>query len=153
MARYIGIDPGSNHCGWAILDGKNKWKLRDSGVISPEGEIETRLLQIYEEFLVIVSDNTPIKRIFLEDYFVRNAKGAKYVPYVQAMILLVAVENDIPITIINPKEIKASLLNGSASKEEMKTEVLRRFPKMEDDLLQDEYDALAVVLAGVSRGV
>ncbi len=48
--RIFGVDPGSNHTGWGVLEvSGSKFTYLAAGTISPKGELSQRLVGIADE--------------------------------------------------------------------------------------------------------
>ena len=152
---YLAIDPGTTSLGWALLRvGRyKKIYLEKSGILQAKGDIGKRLKIMYDGIDAIFSSVTIPSCIFVEDYFVHNRKGSKAIPYIHGIIYL-AVENhynpDIPIKIVNPGSAKkAATGSGVASKSEVKESITELYPKLKNKKIQDEFDAIAIGLAGI----
>ena len=149
--RYLGIDPGLNRTGYALLERSSRGPvLREGGLIrSTRGrslaervfEIASGLREVLEEFQ---PDVLAIEQVFS---LVRNPKSALLMAHARGAILSTAVERGIPVVHYTPTQIKRLLTgSGKASKEQIQHAI-----KMElglDRLLEpnDVADAFAVAL-------
>ncbi len=150
-ARYLGIDPGLNRTGYALLERSPRGPvLCEGGLIrSTRGrslaervhEISTGLREVLEEFQPSV---LAIEQVFS---LVRNPKSALLMAHARGAILAAAVDCGIPVVHYTPTQIKRLLTgSGKASKDQIqraiKTELsLDRLPEP-----HDMADAFAVAL-------
>jgi crossover junction endodeoxyribonuclease RuvC len=151
LTRFLGIDPGLNRTGYALLERSPRGPLlREGGLIrSTRGrslaervhEVASGLREVLEEFQPQV---LAIEQVFS---LVRNPKSALLMAHARGAILSMAVEHGIPVVHYTPTQIKRLLTgSGKAGKEQ-----IQRAIKMElglDRLLEphDVADAFAVAL-------
>lgn len=149
--RYLGVDPGLNRTGYALLERAVDGPiLREGGVIRSTRresltrrvyEIGTGLREVIEEFRPQV--------VALEQVFSlgRNPKSALLMAHARGAILLVAADGKIPVVHYTPTQIKRMLTgSGRASKEQIQrcvTNELRLSGLLEPN---DVADATAVAL-------
>lgn len=149
--RYLGIDPGLNRTGYALLERSSRGPvLREGGLIrSTRGrslaervhEIASGLREVLEEFQ---PDELAIEQVFS---LVRNPKSALLMAHARGAILCMAVEHGIPVVHYTPTQVKRLLTgSGKAGKEQ-----IQRAIKTELGLNQllephDVADAFAVAL-------
>lgn len=149
--RILGIDPGIGRCGWGIIEFQNqKLKVLSFGCIetSSKTAIPQRLKEVHEQITTIIKQYSPDFLAIEELFFNTNAKTAFIVGQARGVILLAASEQNLPIAIYTPLQVKMALTGyGRAEKEQIgkmvKTLlVLKEIPKPDDTA-----DALAVALA------
>ncbi len=121
---YLGIDPGLNKTGYAILvrNGK-KLILKEGGIVRSTAELSLaeRVCEIGTGVREVIEQYQP-KMMAIEQVFSfgKNPKTAIMLAHVRGAILMVAAENEIPIVHYTPRQIKKLLTgSGSASKEQM----------------------------------
>jgi len=153
MVKILGIDPGTGIVGFGCIEKKSSTlKLIDAGVITtPKNQAtEIRLLAIYEEIKQLMAEFTPdwvsVERLF----FARNVTTAMTVSQARGVILLAAVQSNVPIAEYTPLQIKMAITGyGRAEKKQMQEMVkailkLDHIPKPDDAA-----DALAVAITHV----
>lgn len=124
IIRYLGIDPGLNRTGYALLERSVRGPvLREGGVIrSTRGlslaervyEIATGLREVLEEFQ---PQEMAIEQVFS---LVRNPKSALLMAHARGAILATVVEHKIPIVHYTPTQIKRLLTgSGKATKDQV----------------------------------
>ncbi len=148
----IGIDPGTNVMGYAILGVKGKKpSLVAMGVIqlSKIGGHYLRLKRIYERVQGIVEQYLPDEMAIEAPFFGKNVQSMLKLGRAQGVAMAAALSRDVPITEYEPRKIKMAITgNGAASKEQVK-ELLKRILNIkEEDMLPqlDATDALGAAL-------
>jgi len=89
----------------------------------------------------------------LEDQFLgRNAKTLKTLSWVRGVVMLLAAQNEIPIVVITPTEIKQITTGkGNASKEDIRKTVSLIFG-IKEHLNDNVSDAIAIALSYILKG-
>ena len=149
--RYLGLDPGLNRTGYALLERSSRGPvLREGGLIrSTRGrslaervhEIASGLREVLEEFQPHV---LAIEQVFS---LVRNPKSALLMAHARGAILSMAVEHGIPVVHYTPTQVKRLLTgSGKAGKEQIQRAIKTELGL--DRLLEphDVADAFAVAL-------
>lgn len=149
--RFLGIDPGLNRTGYALLERSGRGPvLREGGLIrSTRGlslaervhEIASGLREVLEEFQPTV---LAIEQVFS---LVKNPKSALLMAHARGAILAAAVQQGIPVVHYTPTQIKRLLTgSGKASKDQIQRAIKTELGL--DRLLEphDVADAFAVAL-------
>lgn len=147
----IGIDPGSRHFGYGIVDAKSM-KLIDAGTlnISHIMKIPARLNSIYEALTEIVEVHKPTE-MALEKVFVGKQIPSSFVlSYTRAIALLIAAQKSFPVYEYSSTEIKKALTGyGRAHKIQVKS-MVKNFLSLNGRLSYDCADALAVAICHIN---
>ena len=148
--RILGIDPGSQNCGYGILE-IEKRKIIAAGCdvikMKPSLPLAERLVTVYTEIKKIIEEYKPDLAAVETIFYGKNIKSAFSLGHVRGVILLILAENKIKITEFSPREVKKSVVgNGNASKEQVKF-MVEKFLGIEiNKKTQDATDALANAL-------
>lgn len=148
----LGIDPGTQHMGYAVVSSGPQPSAEDYGVISLPRTmpIEQRLYQLHTHVLNMIAIFHPAT-MAVEQPFVgkgerRFVGPAIAVGQAQALVLIGAASQGIPVFTYSPAQVKLAVANhGSATKEQMQQSVtatlgLDQVPE------PDAADALSVCL-------
>jgi crossover junction endodeoxyribonuclease RuvC len=142
----LGVDPGSRHTGFGVLQGEGQQLLHlSSGSINPGSRppLESRLCQIFDGLSDLVRQHQP-QAIALEDIFLAtNVRSAFILGQVRGIVLLVAARAEVPIFHYSPLVVKKAVVGyGQASKSQVQL-MVNQLLKIE---VADEHaaDALAV---------
>lgn len=149
--RYLGIDPGLNRTGYALLTRSAKGPiLREGGVIhsTPSLSLAERVHEIAAGVREIIEEYQP-QAMAVEQVFIhlRNPKTAVVMAHARGAILYAAADRDIPVVHYTPRQIKKLLTgSGNASKEQVQFAIQRELDL--ESILEpnDVADAFAVAL-------
>jgi len=148
--KILGVDPGIARTGWGIIRVQSaKCKVQNYGCIETVASIDTsqRLKHVYDSVLKIIKEHKPDALAVEELFFNTNAKTAFVVGQARGVVLLAASENDLPVAIYTPLQVKVAVAGyGRAEKSQIGQMVkvllkLKEIPKPDDAA-----DALAVAL-------
>lgn len=145
-----GVDPGYDRMGLAITTGNvSKPELIYSACIESNrsSTFAERLLTIgtaaHELFLKFTPSVVAIEHL----YFSKNVKTAIAVAGARGVILYEAARLNIPVFEYSPSEVKIAVTgHGKSDKKQIESMVKRLIFVKKTDLLDDEYDAIALCL-------
>lgn len=146
----MGIDPGSNLMGYAIIrtKGKNsKPELIVSGVVEMK-KLEDpylKLQRVFQRTLQVIDSYHPDELAIESQFYGKNIQSMLKLGRAQGVAIAAALQRNIPIFEYAPKKIKMSITGtGSASKEQIAV-LLGKFMKMPEVISTlDETDAIAI---------
>lgn len=152
--RVIGIDPGTAIVGYGIVDfEKNKYTSVDYGVVLTNKDLtmEERLEIVYKEVDKILKKYQP-EYIAIEDlFYFKNNKTVISVAQARGVILLVAKQNNIPITSYTPLQVKSGITgHGRAEKKQVQLMVQKFLSLKEIPKPDDAADALAISITHIN---
>ncbi len=148
----IGIDPGTNLMGYAVLGiKKGKPLLVAMGVIelSKLSDHYMRLGRIYERVSMLVEQFCPDEMAIEAPFFGKNVQSMLKLGRAQGVAIAAAISRQVPIAEYEPRKIKQAITgNGAASKEQVR-EMLRRILDIAPEQMHprlDSTDALGAAL-------
>ncbi len=151
MDRYLGVDPGLNRTGYALLERTPKGPvLREGGIVrsNRSESLAQRVLDIARGIREMIQEYRPqlmaVEQVFS---YGKNPKTALLMAHARGAILLIAAEEQIPVIHYTPTHIKKLLTgNGRASKEQIQFAIRNELGL--DRILEpnDVADASAVAL-------
>lgn len=152
--RILGIDPGLNTTGYAVLDAAaSKPKLVEAGVVrSFEGrekpDMAKRLRALYDGVAEIVEQLKPTVMVVEQLYaHYKHPRTAILMGHARGVIYLAGAKSDLPVVSYSATRIKKTITGaGRASKEQMQHAMLREFGLVKMPEPHDVADALAVAL-------
>lgn len=146
----MGIDPGTNLMGYAILKVQgNKAEMVAFGVIELHKYAShyLKLGKIFERVLSIIDSYHPDELAIEAPFFGKNVQSMLKLGRAQGVAICAAIQRDIPITEYEPKKIKVAITgNGSASKEQV-AGMLQRMLKISDENMRIQFDATDALAA------
>ena len=155
--RVLGIDPGLTRCGVGIVSGTPGSALSLDGVgviMTPtDSDLDARLLLLHSEITQWVQKYSPdviaVERVFSQ-HNVRTVMGTAQAA---GVALLVAAQNNIPVFMHTPSEVKAAVTgSGRANKSQVSEMVKRVLNLQEIPKPADSADALALAICHIWRG-
>jgi crossover junction endodeoxyribonuclease RuvC len=149
----IGLDPGTNRLGYALLSGtKNQPKIVDCGIIETlKGFLpEIRLLEIANDLEIILNKHKPSRAVVEDLFFFKNQKTIIGVAQSRGVVLMKLAQHNCQITSLTPLQIKQRLTGqGRADKKVLQIAVAKLL-KMGEILKPDDVmDALGMAWLGL----
>lgn len=148
--RVIGIDPGYDRLGVAILEGDvHSQRLIFSTCITTDkkASIPKRLHEAGEALSKIVKEYAPIRLGIETLFFNKNVKTALNVAEARGVILYVCQTENVAVCEYSPQAIKIAVTGHGASKKEQVEDMLRKLiQNIPKTALDDEYDAIAAAV-------
>lgn len=140
----LGIDPGTNVMGYAILGVKGGKPLMVAmGVIDLHkiGDHYMRLGRIFERVTMLVEQFCPDELAIEAPFFGKNVQSMLKLGRAQGVAIAAAISRQVPIHEYEPRKIKQAITgNGAASKEQVR-EMLKHILNIRPDQFIKELDS------------
>jgi len=153
--RIIGIDPGLDTTGYAVVDFAPQADIIEAGTIQTavSGNLQDRIAQIYDDLTEILIELTPdiaaVEKLYSH---YRHPRTAILMGHARGAILLACAEREIPVWDLPATMVKRSLTgNGRASKQQVQRAVASICNLPEPPSPPDVADALAIALCTAKR--
>ncbi len=122
--RILGIDPGTNVLGFAIIDAdKKNIRVLEMGVVTfthISDEATEKLRYIFEQVQDIILQHKPVQMAIEAPFFGKNVQSMLKLGRAQGVAIAAGMVNGLAITEYMPKKIKKAVTgNGNASKEQV----------------------------------
>jgi len=162
--KILGIDPGTNILGYAILDCADaKPKVQDIGVLNLTSfdDHQTKLKEIFLQLQEIIETYLPNQVAIEAPFYGKNVQSMLKLGRAQGVAMAAAMTMGIDIVEYSPKKIKQSITgNGNASKEQVAALLNQMLSFKIKEHYLDATDALAAALThyhqishgGISKG-
>jgi len=152
--KILGIDPGLDRTGWAVLEHVPPAppRLLASGLIHTEKGLDLgkRLAAIFEELNAVISENAPGEAAIEEVFFSKRADTQANTTHARGVILLACERSGLKTCSYNPKTIKKSISgSGSAEKPQMQRMVQMTLNLKEIPRPDDIADAMAAAICHI----
>lgn len=124
VKRILGIDPGTNVLGFAVLDAdKQKMQVVEIGVVTfahVSDDHTVKLRYIFEQIQDIIQQHKPTEMAIEAPFFGKNVQSMLKLGRAQGVAIAAGMVNHLEITEYFPKKIKQAVTgNGNASKEQV----------------------------------
>ena len=153
--RVLGIDPGTASMGYGVVDTEgDKIALVGCGALasrtrSPIGE---RLHYLYSALLDIINRYRPDAVAVEQPFVARNVRSALAVGRAQAVAILAAANQGVPVYEYTPAQVKQRVTDyGASTKEQIQEMVRLQLGLSQVPEPSDAADALAVALCHLSE--
>lgn len=121
--KILGIDPGTNQLGYAIIEIRGKeMKLITLGILRLQSynDHQTKLKEIFLQLQEIIETFLPSQMAVEAPFYGKNVQSMLKLGRAQGVAMAAAMTMGIDITEYAPKKIKQSITgNGNASKEQV----------------------------------
>lgn len=148
--RILGVDPGTNILGYAILEVKGDVLLPvDIGVVYLKQfeDHPQKLQRIFERITGIISQYGPRYLAIEAPFFGKNPQSMLKLGRAQGVAMAAAITKGLEITEYSPKKIKQSVTgNGNAAKEQVAAMLQNTLKVSLDGQYLDATDALAAAV-------
>ena len=152
--RVLGIDPGTIRLGYGIIDGEEQMCMRCCGVLnlSSKKPIETRLYSLYSELSKIIVEQQPDEVAIEEPFVGCNTRSALAIGRAQAVAMLAATNQGLPVYRYSPTEIKQQVTNyGGSDKRQVQEMIKIQLGLPQPPQSSDVADALAIAICHLQQ--
>ena len=153
--RVLGIDPGTITMGYGVVDDKDEALTAPAygAIVAPaRSPIGERLCFMYEHLLQLVKAHHPDVTAIEQPFVAKNVKSAMAIGRSQAIAILAAAGQGIPVYEYTPAQVKQRVSNyGAGSKEQIQEMVRIQLGLSAVPEPDDAADALAVALCHLSE--
>lgn len=153
--RVLGIDPGYDRTGVAVLSGNGNAPVHVfSTCITTDkrASLPERLRAIGEGLRAIIREHQPTVCAIETLYFTKNQKTAMSVAAARGAVMLIAAESSLSVAEYTPPQVKVAVTGyGRSGKSEMTRMLSRLIPASKNAKLDDEVDAIAVALTHLAH--
>lgn len=150
--RILGVDPGSRHCGWAVVERHGgRVQALAWGRFSPpaDGPLAGRLLAIASGLAAAIAEHRPDAAVVERVFHGVSSRSLIVLAEARGAILLELARAGLPVHELAPAAIKSAVAgSGRADKTQVARMVRLQLALGARSLAADASDALAVALAG-----
>ena len=154
--RIMGIDPGYAIVGVGLVDYDNvRFSLVEYGAITTPAELpfETRLRQIYDDMVGLITQYRPDAVAMEQLFFTTNRTTAIAVAEARGVLLLAAEQQGVPVFSYTPLQVKSAVVGYGKAEKEQVMEMTRRLLNLKSVPQPDDAaDALAIAICHGHNG-
>lgn len=150
--RILGIDPGLNITGYAVIETKeNKFKIIEAGIIRTDSKtkIEDRLNKIYRGLVSLIKQTKP-EIMILEKLYAhwRHPVTSYILGQARGVVCLVSAQAKLPLVEYAATRVKKAIVGqGHAGKYQIQRMMQHIFGLKDQIKILDVSDALSLALA------
>ena len=146
--RILGIDPGTNTTGWAVIESDTMEVIDFGCICPPKGATAAQKYRIIFDAIETLINRYQPRALSVEGQFMhKNALSALKLGMARGMALLAAEKASLEIAEYAPKKVKKAVVgNGSASKEQVQWMIQKLLGLRELPTPHDAADALALAI-------
>lgn len=148
--RVLGIDPGSETLGWAIVEGSgSKYAAVDFGIVKSNARhaFSKRLANIYDGVATVIENFQPDVLSIEEAFYAVNVKVALKLGQVRGVVLVLAEQRGLRIAEYAPRLVKQTVVGyGNAEKHQVQEMVKMLLRLNSLPTPHDAADALAIAI-------
>ena len=147
--RVLGIDPGTRHFGWGVVDRVGTRLVHVAhGVIHTDvkGTIAERLVVIERELDVALAAHSPTHASIETLFFAKDATAAAKLGHARGVALLVCARAGLPIAEYPPARVKRTVANQGRADTEQVAQMIRVILGLLTCPPSDAADALALAV-------
>lgn len=151
--RVLGVDPGFDRLGLAVLEGdpSRPTHVWSDCVLPKKGEAHERLAVVFEALTSAIKTYSPDVVALETLFFSTNKKTALSVAEARGAVLAAAGVAGLPVIEFSPGQVKLAVTGyGSADKKAIALMVPKLISLPPKKRFDDELDAIAVAIAGLS---
>lgn len=153
--KIIGIDPGYDRLGIAIVEKPEKGKEAvlhsECFTTSSTEPIHERLLKIGIRIAEVLEEFKPETAAIETLFITKNQKTAMRVAEARGIIMYEAAKRNIPVNEYSPMEIKTAVTGDGTSDKVRIIKMVHLLVDIPKKKIDDEYDAIAVALTCAAR--
>ncbi len=147
----LGIDPGYDRLGWAVLEKNGKQTtFIAAGLVQTQKKdlLSARLLQVWDGIEEVITTYTPQVAVVEELFFSNNQKSVIAVAQSRGVIIVSLASHRVDIKEYTPPQIKAIVTgDGRADKKAVEKMVRIQLENIPEGLIDDTLDAVACAYA------
>jgi len=152
--RILGVDPGTINLGYGVVDIKEEMSMVDCGVLNASSQVpvEERLHLLYTGLVEAFARYQPDEVAIEEPFIGHNVRSAFAIGRAQAMAILAAANQRLPIYYYSPTQVKQQVSGyGQSDKQQVQEMVKMQLGLSQVPQPYDAADALAVAICHIQQ--
>ncbi len=151
--RVVGIDPGTRHLGWGIIErAGSKVTHIAHGVIDTDvtTTLAERLVEIDDALTIVLAEHQPTAAAVEGMFFAKDASAAGKLGHARGVVLLRLARSGLPAAEYAPTKVKQTVVGKGLATKPQVAQVVMRILHLTEAPRADAADALAIALAHLS---
>jgi len=156
--RIIGIDPGTVICGYGIVESRGTACRAPTYITSGDvklnakEDLPVRLKMLYSSLSLIIEEYKPDILCLEKIFYHKSIRSAFALGSTRGVVLLLAAQNNLPVSEYNPTEVKMALTGyGRAEKRQVQdmVKIILNLKSSTRKFSEDSTDALALCICHI----
>ncbi len=152
--RVAGIDPGTRHCGWGVVERRGTRLLHVAhGIIHTDEKapIATRLVAIERELIEVLREHAPDVASVEALFFAKDAQAAAKLGHARGVVLLVFARAGLDVHEYAPAHVKRAVAGSGRAEKTQVAEMIRVILGLTEVPRADAADALALAVTHLQQ--
>ena len=148
--RVLGIDPGTRHLGWGVLEQEGTRITHVAhGVIDTDTdrELAHRLIEIDDALAAVIEAHRPTTSAVEALFFAKDPQAAAKLGHARGVVLLRLARSGLPIHELPPSRVKRAVVGAGLASKEQVAQVMTTILRLDKPPRLDASDALANAFA------
>ncbi|HEX5678401.1 MAG TPA: crossover junction endodeoxyribonuclease RuvC [Alcanivorax sp.] len=148
MTILLGIDPGSRHTGYGVIEQVgNRTTVIDFGTISTSGaDMAPRLGTIFAGLCEVMSAHRPEEVSIEKVFMARNPDSALKLGQARGAAITAVVRSGVPVFEYSARQVKQAVVGRGGAEKVQVAEMVKHLLGLEKRPQEDAADALAIAL-------
>ncbi|EYF06952.1 crossover junction endodeoxyribonuclease RuvC [Chondromyces apiculatus] len=147
--RVIGIDPGTRHLGWGVVERHGSRVLHVAhGVVDvdTEGAFASRLVQLDDALAALMAEHAPVAGAVESLFFAKDAQSAAKLGHARGVVLLRLSRAGVAVHEYAPALVKRTVVGRGAADKHQVAMVMTAVLGLKEPPRSDAADALAIAM-------
>ncbi len=148
MTILLGIDPGSRHTGYGVIEqqGNRQWLLACGTISTGQDDMARRLGEIHAGIASVVAEYQPEEMAIEKVFMARNADSALKLGQARGAAITAVVQADLPVFEYSPRQIKQAIVGRGGAEKHQVAQMVTRLLSLDETPPSDAADALGVAI-------
>jgi crossover junction endodeoxyribonuclease RuvC len=154
LKRVIGLDPGTRHFGWGIVEPRGTRVIHvASGIVHTDthSPIARRLVTIERELQIVIDQHAPAEASVESLFFSRDAQAAAKLGHARGVALLVCARAELAVFEYAPALVKRAIAGHGRADKAQVAQMVRVLLGLAEAPTADAADALAIAILHCRR--
>ena len=150
MTIVLGLDPGTRHFGWGVVERRGTRLIHVAHGIAHtdiKASIASRLVTIEKELVEVVEAHSPHEASVEQLFFAKDAQAAAKLGHARGVALLVCARAGIEIHEYAPARVKMAVAGSGRAEKAQVAQMVRVVLGLATAPVADAADALAIAIA------
>jgi crossover junction endodeoxyribonuclease RuvC len=150
----IGLDPGTRHFGWGVVEPRGTRLVHVAhGIVHTDADapIAERLVTIERELVAVIASHAPAEASVESLFFAKDAQAAAKLGHARGVALLVCARAGLPVAEYAPALVKRAIAGSGRADKAQVAQMVRVLLGLIEAPKADAADALAIAIIHCRR--